>query len=83
MALRIAAGEACPAYLGPVLRTHWGVDDPGHVVGTEDEINTAFEQTYRIIRARIEAFLALPVDQLINDRARLKAELDKIGTILA
>ena len=78
-----AAGEACPAYLGPVLRTHWGVDDPGHVVGTEEEINAAFEQTYRIIRARIEAFLALPLAELVNDKARLKAEFDKIGTILA
>lgn len=78
-----AAGEACPAYLGPVLRTHWGVDDPGHVVGTEDEINTAFEQTYRIIRARIEAFLALPLVVLANDKVKLKVELDEIGAILA
>lgn len=22
-----AAGETCPAYLGPVLRAHWGVED--------------------------------------------------------
>lgn len=74
-----AAGETCPAYLGPVLRTHWGVDDPSHVVGTEQEIDAAFEAAYRIIRARIEAFLALPLDQLRSDAARLKAELDKIG----
>ncbi|WP_308920299.1 arsenate reductase ArsC [Janthinobacterium sp. J1-1] len=78
-----AAGEACPAYLGPVLRTHWGVDDPGHVVGSEEEILAAFEQTYRIIRGRIDAFLALPLAELVNDRPGLKAELDKIGTILA
>jgi arsenate reductase len=77
-----AAGETCPAYLGPVLRTHWGVDDPSHVVGTEDEINTAFERAYAILRARIEAFLALPLDALKNDKARLKAELDRIGTLL-
>ena len=77
-----AAGETCPAYLGQVTRTHWGVDDPGHVVGTEKEIDTAFEQTYGTIRARIEAFLALPLDQLANDKAALKAELDKIGHIL-
>lgn len=77
-----AAGETCPAYLGPVLRTHWGVDDPGHVVGTEEEIDTAFEQAYAIIRARIEAFLALP-RELLKDRAALKAELDRIGTLLA
>ena len=78
-----AAGEACPAYLGPVLRTHWGVDDPGHVVGSEEEILAAFEQTYRIIRARIDAFLALPLAELVNDKPGLKAELDNIGTILA
>lgn len=74
-----AAGETCPAYLGAVTRTHWGVDDPGHVVGTEEEISIAFERTYDIIRARIEAFLALPLDRLMNDQPALKAELDKIG----
>jgi arsenate reductase len=76
-----AAGETCPAYLGPVLRTHWGVDDPGHVTGTEAEIEAAFELTYRIIRARIEAFLALPLAQLAGDRAAFKVELDRIGAI--
>ena len=78
-----AAGETCPAYLGPVTRTHWGVDDPGHVVGTEEEIDAAFEHTYAIIRSRIEAFLALPLDQLRKDPAALKAALDKIGHIAA
>jgi arsenate reductase len=76
-----AAGETCPAYLGPVLRTHWGVDDPSHVTGTEDEIGAAFERAYAILRARIEAFLALPIDELQHDKARLKAELDRIGGI--
>ncbi|MCK7468886.1 MAG: hypothetical protein MZU91_12700 [Desulfosudis oleivorans] len=28
-----AAGETCPAYLGPVLRSHWGVDDPAPATG--------------------------------------------------
>lgn len=77
-----AAGETCPAYLGPVLRTHWGVEDPAHATGTEDEIDAAFMKAYRILRARIEAFLALPLDDLKNDRARLKSELDRIGTLL-
>ncbi|MGJ7917643.1 arsenate reductase ArsC [Massilia sp. LXY-6] len=78
-----AAGETCPAYLGPVLRTHWGVDDPSHVVGTEEAIGAAFEKAYAILRARIAAFLALPLDELAADRARLKAELDRIGRIEA
>ncbi|MCU6500813.1 arsenate reductase ArsC [Rugamonas sp. A1-17] len=71
-----AAGETCPAYLGQVLRAHWGVDDPSHVVGTEEEIEAAFEHAYRIIRARIEAFLALPQGL---DKNQLKQELDRIG----
>lgn len=77
-----AAGETCPAYLGPVLRTHWGVEDPAHATGTEEEIDAAFMTAYRILRARIEAFLALPLSELAADRARMKTELDRIGTLL-
>jgi arsenate reductase len=76
-----AAGETCPAYLGPVLRSHWGVDDPARASGTDEEIEAAFVKAYRTLRARIEAFLALPLDLLKDDRARLKAELDRIGTL--
>jgi len=74
-----AAGETCPAYLGPVLRAHWGVDDPGHATGTEAEIHAEFMKAYRTLRNRIEAFLALPLEELKNNRAKLKAELDRIG----
>jgi arsenate reductase len=78
-----AAGETCPAYLGPVLRTHWGVDDPAHATGTDEEIDAAFMTAYRILRARIEAFLALPLGELQQDPARLKAALDDIGRLMA
>lgn len=74
-----AAGEPCPVYLGPVLRAHWGVDDPAHATGTDAEIDARFFEAYRTLRNRIEAFLALPLDELRNDPARLKAELDRIG----
>ena len=77
-----AAGDTCPAYLGPVLRAHWGVDDPAHATGTDAEIDAAFHRAYRILRTRIEAFLALPLNELIYDRVRLKAELDRVGTLL-
>ena len=76
-----AAGETCPAYLGPVMRTHWGVDDPAHACGTEQQIDAVFMNAYRILRRRIEAFLALPLEQLTHDRARLKTELDRIGAL--
>jgi arsenate reductase (thioredoxin) len=74
-----AAGETCPAYLGPVLRTHWGVDDPAHATGTDAEIDAAFMAAYRTLRRRIEALVALPLHELQQDRARLKLELDRIG----
>ena len=74
-----AAGEACPAYLGSVLRTHWGVDDPAHATGTDEAIDAEFMRAYRTLRRRIEAFLALPLAQLQHDPVRLKAELDRIG----
>jgi protein-tyrosine-phosphatase len=74
-----AAGETCPAYLGPVLRTHWGVDDPAHVAGTDAEIEQAFMRAYRTLRARIEALLALPLDDVARDRTRFQQALDRIG----
>lgn len=77
-----AANETCPAYLGPALRSHWGVEDPAHVTGTDAEIDAAFMTAYRILRYRIETFLALPLAELQNDPKRLKAELDRIGNLL-
>ncbi|NMM75314.1 low molecular weight phosphatase family protein [Acidovorax sp. SRB_14] len=77
-----AAGETCPAYLGPVLRTHWGVADPAHATGTEAQIDAAFLAAYRTLRVRIEAFLALPLAGLRQEPARLQAALDRIGTLL-
>jgi len=56
-----AANETCPAYLGPVQRLHWGVEDPATVTGTPQEIDAAFQQAYTLLRTHIEGFLsALP-----------------------
>jgi len=77
-----AAGETCPAYLGPALRAHWGLDDPARVAGTESEIDAAFDKAYRILRRRIEALLDLPVARwLSEDRPRLGRELEGIGNL--
>lgn len=72
-----AAGETCPAILGPALRAHWGVDDPARA--SEAQADAAFAHTYRLLRARIEALLALPLPQLAADPSRLQVELDRIG----
>jgi len=74
-----AAGETCPVYLGPAIRTHWGVDDPAQATGTDEQIDAEFMRAYRTLRARIEAFLALPLESLREDRVGMKAELDRIG----
>lgn len=76
-----AAGETCPAYLGPVLRAHWGVDDPTHANGTDTEIDAAFMRAYRILRACIEALLVLPLETLEHDKPALKAAMDKIAAL--
>jgi len=78
-----AAGEACPAWLGPVLRSHWGVEDPAHATGTDEEVDAAFASAYRILRARIEALLAQPLDDLAQDRAALQAALDRCAAVMA
>lgn len=78
-----AAGETCPVYLGKVLRTHWGVDDPAKATGSEADIDAAFEQAYRILRTRIEAFLALPENLARRDPAAFQAELERIGRLCA
>jgi arsenate reductase len=76
-----AANETCPVYLGSVLRSHWGVEDPAHAEGSEAEIKEAFEIAYGILRYRIEQFLALPLNELKNNREQLKVELDRIGAL--
>ena len=78
-----AANETCPAYLGPVLRTHWGVEDPAHATGSDAEIDAAFMTAYRILRARIEAYFALPLAELQHNPAQLKVEMDRIASEIA
>ncbi|WP_347905177.1 arsenate reductase ArsC [Pseudomonas purpurea] len=74
-----AAGEACPVYFGPALKTHWGLEDPSDVTGSEAHINTAFNATLTTIETRCRAFFQLPFERL--DAAALKRELDRIGTL--
>jgi arsenate reductase len=76
-----AAGETCPTYLGPAIRTHWGVDDPAQAIGIEEEINTAFMQAYRTLREGIETLLALPLDDLQQNPSAFRTKLDYIGIL--
>lgn len=58
-----AAGEACPIWPGHPTTAHWGIADPAHVEPLAAR-RTAFEDAYRKLRQRVEAFVALPLETL-------------------
>lgn len=72
-----AAGEACPHWPGQPLTAHWGIEDPAAATGSDIDKERAFEQAYRYLARRIEAFAALPIAKL--DSLKLQLELDRIG----
>ncbi|MEM1163046.1 MAG: arsenate reductase ArsC [Pseudomonadota bacterium] len=70
-----AAGEICPVWPGTPLSAHWGIADPA--AAPPDQIDLAFQEAYHQLSVRINAFLALPFEDL--DGVALKAKLDAIG----
>lgn len=72
-----AAGEVCPVYLNSTVRGHWGLADPAHVTGSEEEIAAAFQVTYNALEKRIRQLLALPFETM--PAAELSQALNKIG----
>ena len=74
-----AAGETCPVFLNNALRAHWGLPDPAHVRGSDEEIKAAFESTYDALFRRINQMLGLPLEELSDQE--LVAELNKIGKL--
>lgn len=73
-----AAGETCPAYLGNVVRAHWGVDDPAKATGTDADIEASFFRAYTTLRNRIKAFFNLDAE-CFNDKDKLEQALQRIG----
>ena len=74
-----AAGEICPVYLRSTTRAHWGLSDPGHVKGTDEEVKAAFEATYHAVERRINLMLALPLEDMSSEA--LITELNAIGKL--
>ena len=72
-----AAGESCPLWPGQPITAHWGIPDPAAATGTEAEIALAFKDAYRMLKRRIDLFLALRLAKL--DRLVLTARLKVIG----
>ncbi len=72
-----AANEACPPWPGQPISAHWGTPDPVKSQGTEAERMLAFQHAYGMLRNRITAFAALPLEAL--DRISLQHALDDIA----
>ncbi len=69
-----AQGETCPSYIGQVVRSHWGMQDPAHA----KDLDIAFAQTYETLQARIQKFLSLPLNDAEREQEKLKYHLDSI-----
>jgi arsenate reductase len=57
-----AAGETCPVWprragAPPPRRLHWSFPDPAAAAGGEEDRHAAFDEVFRSIRTRIDAFL--------------------------
>jgi arsenate reductase (thioredoxin) len=52
-----AAGETCPLFAGKPKKLHWSIPDPAKATGTEAEIDSAFDQTFTMLKNRVEDLL--------------------------
>lgn len=52
-----AAAESCPVFLGKAQKLHWSTPDPAKATGTDQEIESAFDQAYSMLKERIESLI--------------------------
>lgn len=57
------AQEACPFFPGARAQVHWGLPDPADA-STPEAARAAFAWTFDALASRVEALLALPLEQL-------------------
>jgi arsenate reductase len=74
-----AARETCPVWPGQPITTHWGIEDPAAVEGTNIQKQAALVLAARYIKNRISAFTSLPIKSL--DKMSLNAKLREIGAL--
>jgi arsenate reductase len=64
---------------GSPVRAHWGLADPAAVEGSEEQVDAAFAETWRLLKLRVDALLALPFERM--NPADLQRALGAIGTM--
>ena len=74
-----AANEACPIWPGHPTTAHWALPDPAHVEPMPAR-REAFEQAYQSLKARIAAFVALPLETMSRAEALAAARKIHEGT---
>ena len=72
-----AAQESCPVFMGAPIKAHWGLPDPADAMGSEAQIDAAFEETWQALTRRVEALLATRFEEM--ERAGLTELLARIG----
>lgn len=72
-----AADEVCPVWPGHPATAHWGVPDPAAVIDNPEAARDAFLSAYAKLKARIQLFIALPLDSL--EPLAVKQHLEDIG----
>lgn len=72
-----AADEVCPVWPGHPATAHWGVPDPAAVTDSPEAARDAFLSAYAKLKARIQLFIALPLDSL--EPLAVKQHLEDIG----
>jgi len=50
------ARQSCPIWPGKAVMSHWDLEDPAAVEGTEEEKLQAFVETARLLHERLETF---------------------------
>jgi len=51
------ARESCPTLPGVAQQSHWSIDDPSAVRGSDEDRMDAFRQARDVLRARIQTFV--------------------------
>ena len=52
-----AAAESCPVFLGVAKKLHWSTPDPAKALGTDAEIDAAFDEAFNMLKERIQELL--------------------------
>jgi protein-tyrosine-phosphatase len=71
------ARESCPVFRAGPIMSHWGLPDPA-AVEEPAAGRRAFTETLRVLRSRVAALVALPVEEL--SRKELEARVGAIGS---